>query len=349
MFDDPFYCINQSEAFSLSRCMYHEHAVTNLISSLLLNLGYESVQHRIWQKNQKKVIVCFADDFGVCRTDYSLPPRHWFDKDTTVITDNYLPTETEYTVIKTPSSYFGNFHYVPALQEYNPNKRFHLSVNRLDSQRLLLFMEFLDQFPDTDNDYINFNARLSGNPSSKDELLGWLDATWNQMSMLHPMYRATYSKLRPLVPVRNHNLSIEQANLSAYLNIVIETYAGDATIAFSEKIFRALVTPAPWTVYSARGAVDYLRKLGFDTLDDIVDHSYNQDTQDDSIFGIDKVRSYMHSNKKIYEHLLTLDSDVLKQRCSVAARKNQQILKNMSQQWPSDFAQWLPNVIETIQ
>lgn len=349
MFDDPFYCINQSEAFSLSRCMYHEHAVTDLISSLLLNLGYKNISHRVWQKDQKKVIVCFADDFGVCRTDYSLTPRHWFDKDTIVITDNYLPMETDYTVIKTPSSYFGIFHYVPALQEYSPNRRFHLSVNRLDSQRLLLFMEFLKQFPDTDSDYINFNSRLSEHPASLDELLGWFDSTWNQLFMLHHRYQSAYQQARPLIPFKNHQLTIEQANVSAYLNTVIETYAGDATIAFSEKIFRALVTPAPWTVYSARGAVEYLRTLGFDTLDDIVDHSYNLDLQDNSMLGINKVQSYMASNKKIYEHLLTLDPAALRRRCLDAAYNNQQLLGHMSQQWPNDFAQWLPGVIEKIQ
>jgi hypothetical protein len=129
---------------------------------------------------------------------------------------------------------------------------------------------------------------------------------------------------------------------------VVETYAGDHTIAFSEKIFRALVSPAPWTVYSAFGAVNYLKQLGFDVLDDIVDHTYNLITQDDTPHGIKKVETFISSNIRLYQELQKLNFEQVKKRCQQAAIHNQQRLAELQQQWPADFAQWLLDVLPEL-
>jgi hypothetical protein len=154
--------------------------------------------------------------------------------------------------------------------------------------------------------------------------------------------------LQDIIPIRNHNLTIEQAHVNSWINVVVETYAGDHTIAFSEKIFRALVTPAPWTVYSALGAVNYLKKLGFDTLDDIVDHSYNLVTQDDTINGIKKIQAFITSNLALYQQLQRQDFNWVKARCYQAATHNRQHLSKLQQQWPLDFATWLSSIVTEL-
>jgi hypothetical protein len=39
MFDQEFYRIDLGEIFQQSHCMYHEHAMVHLLSSVLMNLG----------------------------------------------------------------------------------------------------------------------------------------------------------------------------------------------------------------------------------------------------------------------------------------------------------------------
>jgi hypothetical protein len=131
--------------------------------------------------------------------------------------------------------------------------------------------------------------------------------------------------------------------------LVIETYAGDVSIAFSEKIFRALVTPAPWAVFSAKHAVGYLKTLGFDVLDDVVDHSYDSLTQSNTMYGHGKISSFFKLNIQNYHNIKQLDQNQLTTRCQTAAEHNQRLLAQMQHQWPGDFARWLPEAIAKLQ
>jgi hypothetical protein len=352
MFDDPFYQTHLGEIFQQSNCMQHEHAIANLFSSFLTNLGYKKTQDntRSWQHNDKKIIICLADDFGVCRTDYNTAPCDWFDSNTVIITDNYMPLPTNYKIIQLPNSYFGIFNYIPANQQYHPARRFNFSVNRFDQQRLILLLELTKQSGGIHqvqtNDYINFNARTFENQNLQD-LKNNLDQAWAQSSQLMTEdYQNYFTQIKNQVPIRNHGLTVEQAQIGAYLNLVIETYAGDATIALSEKIFRALLTPSPWAVFSAKNAVKYLQTLGFDVLEDIVDHSYDSLQQDNSVNGQDKISKFIKINLQNYQNLKSMDLKILTDRCLRAASHNQQLLAQMQQSWPADFARWLPGVIE---
>ena len=107
MFDQDFYRIDLGEIFQQSQCMYHEHAMVHLFSSVLMNIGYQKIpgSARAWSRGSRKVIVCLADDFGVNRDDWSLPPDQWFDTGTTIVTDNHMPFDTNYQILKLPSSY----------------------------------------------------------------------------------------------------------------------------------------------------------------------------------------------------------------------------------------------------
>jgi hypothetical protein len=356
MFDQEFYCIDLGEIFQQSHCMYHEHAMVHLLSSVLMNLGYQKItgSARAWGRGNRKVIVCLADDFGVNRGNWSLPPDQWFDTDTTIVTDNHMPFATNYQILKLPSSYFGVFSYVPADQNWTPSRRFNFSVNRLDSQRQLILLELIKQSGGIDQvqqlDYVNFNARAHGNEHTAEHARHSFARCWTQLNQLHNTeYTEWFDQTRPHIPVRNHALTVEQTQVGAYLNLVIETYAGDATIAFSEKIFRALVTPAPWAVFSAKHAVGYLKTLGFDVLDDVVDHSYDSLTQSSTMYGHGKISEFVKLNIQNYHNIKNLDQTKLAVRCQTAATHNQQLLAQLQRQWPVDFAQWLPNTIAKLQ
>lgn len=348
MFNDSFYQIDRGEIFIKSSCMQHERALFDFFGSMLTNLGYTKTENfRIWQRDDRRVVVCFADDFGICRRSWALPPSEWFDKNTTIITDNHVDFPTDYNVQQLPESYFGVFNYQPENQLWTPSKRFNFSVNRLDNQRLLILLELLAKSNNTvELDLINFNC-WSANRSNNtlDDVKQSFNETWNQLEILKSRYTHLISNLTDNIPIRNHNLTIEQAHTNAWINVVVETYAGDHTIAFSEKIFRALVTPVPWTVYSAKNAVKYLQTLGFDVLDDLVDHSYNTKIQDNTPYGIAKIEAFINANIELYSKLQTSNFNQIKTRCQQAANHNQQRLRDLQQQWPGDFARWLPDIL----
>ena len=356
MFDDVFYQTHLGEIFQQSHCMYHEHAMVHLFSSVLMNMGYQKIpgSARGWGCGNRKVIVCLADDFGVNRNDWSLPPNQWFDEDTTIITDNYMPVATNYQILKLPSSYFGVFSYVPADQNWTPSRRFNFSVNRLDSQRQLILLELIKQSGGIDQvqqlDHVNFNARAHGNEHTAEHAQHSFAQCWTQLNQLHNTeYAEWFDQTRPHIPIRNHALTVEQTQVGAYLNLVIETYAGDVSIAFSEKIFRALVTPAPWAVFSAKHAVGYLKTLGFDVLEDVVDHRYDNLIQSNSMYGHGKISEFVKLNIQNYHNIKNSDQVKLAARCQDAATHNQQLLVQMQRRWPADFANWLSNTIAKLQ
>jgi hypothetical protein len=356
MFDDVFYQTHLGEIFQQSNCMYHEHAVVNLCLSMLMSMGYQKINNkpRTWSRGARQVVVCLADDFGVNRDDWSLPPDKWFDANTTVITDNYMLFSTEYQILQLPISYFGAFNYIPKDQNWKPTKRFNFSVNRLDNQRQLILLELIKQSGGVDQvtqlDHVNFNARALGNEYTAEDAQRSFAQCWTQLNQLHNTeYADWFTQTLPHIPVRNHTLTVEQAQIGAYLNLVIETYAGDASVAFSEKIFRALVTPAPWAVFSAKHAVNYLKTLGFDVLDDVVDHAYDNLTQGNTVYGHGKISEFIKLNIQNYHNIMHLDQDKLVERCQTAAAHNQQLLAKMQHQWPGDFARWLPEAIAKLQ
>lgn len=375
LFKDKFYQTHSSEIFTESRCLFHEHAVSNFLASTLGSLGYYQTGtlgrqwvrfnhpiwlHPLWERQTKKhfytarqqAAVSFADSFKLCGDSLQKPER-WFSRNTVVITDNHALFEPEYTICQVPTSYFGSFNYIPKNQNFKPQRRFSFSVNRFDSQRQLILFELLRQAGGIEGvlelDYVNFNVwNPYGNNKTVFDLQQSFAKSWAQSKVQHPQYQEFYQPALNALPIRNHDLSFEQVHVSAFLNLVVETYFENEVIALSEKIFRALVTPAPWIVYAARGTVDYLKSMGFDVLDDLVDHSYNKIPYEFSHTNNTKLIEYISSGLTNYENLQNQPLDTLTARCQQAAIHNQQLLAKMQKQWPADFAAWLPGVISKL-
>lgn len=363
MFLDNFYQTHTGEIFVKTECMRHEHALHNLLSSMIGHLGYYQVGklHRQWERNRKQefyqvrreAVVSLADSFGLCG-NITRNPEQWFGKNTVIITDNHALFKPEYTICQTPSSYFGIFNYVPQNQKFCPQRRFGLSVNRFDEQRQLILLELLKQSGGIDTvlneDYVNFNVwGTHSNNNSILDIQKTFANTWEANSIPVTGYQLYYDQAFGAIPIRNHDLTVEQAHVSAFLTLVIETYADDAVVALSEKIFRALVTPAPWTVYAAPNTVNYLRSLDFDVLDDLVDHSYDTVVHDPSPEGDTKTINYISNGFDNYENLRLQPIPQIAARCLQAAKHNQSVLSRMQSQWPKDFAVWIPSVIAALQ
>ena len=354
IFSDPFYNISKGEAFEKSQCMNHERISADSIGNMLSSIGYqpEDQANHVWRLEEKTVVVCLVDDFSILKTTSKDLPS-CFDSGTVVITDNRVMVPTDYKVFTLPDSFVGTFFYIPENINFAPEKRFSFSVNRLDQQRELILLDLIAQSGGVDEwitlDYANFNCfhPYRSNESVVDPIKNFL-AVWDTLAVDFPEYSVLVQQIQKHLPVRNHQLTVEQAHVSAYLTLVCETYAGDNNVVFSEKIFRALVTPAPWMLYGSRGAVKWLSNLGFDVLDNIVDHGYNQTVQDGSVNGIQKIKNFNASSINNYKELKKIRPSALKARCLKAAQHNQHLLTTLQQQWPQDFANWLPSVVDEI-
>jgi hypothetical protein len=344
--------VHSGEIWAQSQCLSHEYNTNDKIYQTLRASGFEATDDpRVWKKGHHTVIVCLVDDIRSCSTDYHRDLPYLYDTNTIVITDNYLTCPTQYRVIQLPTSFLGIYHYVPQNQEWWPKRDFSFAVNRIDQRRFIMMLE-LGLRVHLHRGYVNFNCYRPGNVSeadpalvTKQQALEYCREHWNHASeqdQLH--YQKSYELLIDQVPVRNYEVEHDVIFTRSYVNIVIETYNSDNNVALSEKIFRALLTPAPWTVSSGRYTVAYLDSLGFDTMPDLIDHNH----YDRLIEFQDKPRIFIWKSLETAKALKAQDLDQIKARCLRAAEHNQRLLASMSEQWPQDFAQWSQQLTQTL-
>lgn len=345
VFDPEIFQTDRSEIYVSTQYRKHEHALNRLFFSLLGNLGwYRAAENqRLWLRNNSQTIVCLSDDFlAVGGGDLMTSPSSRFPEDTNVITDNHVDFTSDYTVWQVPISYFGVYSYRPSLQQWSPSSDLGLCIHRIDEQRTKILLEFICMQGSLDDfmryNLVNFNAMTATGPN---ETLQDLVHNWRRYL---PAERSpVVDTISDMLPLRNHALLPEQVHVRVWLNCVIETYAGDSH-AFSEKIFRALVTPAPWVVYAADSAVAYLKSIGFDVLDDLVDHAY----ESHNTHWNQKINTFVEACHSNVKQIKKQNFDFVRRRCLAAAQHNQELLAKMRQQWPDDLAVWLPRLLECL-
>ena len=357
---DLYHQIYQGEIFQKSQCIWHENTLMNFFRSNLLSLGYEPLNdnNKVYQRGTRQVVICLVDDFSTCSTNHNTSLPYLFDKDTVVITDNYITVPTQYQVCQLPPSFFGIYNHTPSDAKWNPDRRFNFSVNRLDTKRMLVLLEIwnrvmlmaLNGFKVDNLDYINFNCwSWSGDNGSVNGLKENFTQQWQQLELQYQeVYQHVYDDLLPHMPFCNHDLEHKQSHLQAWANIVIETYSSDTTVALSEKMFRALCLPVPWIVYSGKHTVAYLHSLGFDVLHDLISHDYDSIIENKTADPGDKMVVFIFEGHDAVEKIKATSWPELSQRCEQAAQHNQNLLAQMQSNWPTDFANWWPSVIEKI-
>jgi len=93
-----------------------------------------------------------------------------------------------------------------------------------------------------------------------------------------------------MVTFYNHN-----SYYNSYFSIVCETFYGERGALFvSEKIFKPIAYLQPFIVIGQAYVIEYMRHIGYDVFDDIIDHSY------------DKILNPKHRMVKIKEELIRL-------------------------------------------
>ena len=345
---DLYHHIYEGEIFQKSRCIWHENATNDFLHSTLLNLGFRPTDkvRKFWTGYDRTVLLCLVDD----HSNYGTAGYGGFPDNTVILTDNYNFLPTNYKLIKLPDSFFGIYSYVPEHTQWRPSRRFNFAVNRIDNCRQTALFELMRRDNILVQDWVNFNCWEHGSSNeTATDCRNNFTQHWNINNELYKKeYQEQYQTVLSLMPLRNHSMTLEQSTVSAWINLVMETYISFNSVAISEKTFRALVTPAPFMVCSGQGTIPYLRSLGFDTLDDLFDHGYDTAPEREDYLLVDKVRNFIDWAQLNHSRLLAQDFNQLQIRCANMALHNQQLLFSMRRRWPRDFSQWLPGVIDTL-
>lgn len=171
------------------------------------------------------------------------------------------------------SAYFE--HYDIEFDQVVPDKNFTCLISRMDPIRqswlyLLIRRQLFDK------GYVSFNMDTSRLYEFAD--LDPVQVFEEQYKKYLLEFTPEHSYIKHLVPYKNFpvDIDLDQLLMQSRFNIVLETYfVNNDELTFTEKTIRSLRLPRPWLLFSSRHAVKQLRAWGFDTLDDLVDHSYD--------------------------------------------------------------------------
>jgi hypothetical protein len=331
-----------------SNCLSQEHQTVEFLETTLTNYGYTRQVgseyqwlNRVWHRGDKKVVVCLVDDIRDSAGNYHTDVPYMFDKNTTVITDNYIGCPTQYRVWQLPPSFYGIYSNDDPMPEWTPDRQFCFSINRIDLRRLKLMLELAKRIH-LHKGYVNFNCQYEFDGSSFrgiEHLPANFDKMWNELSDDDKaQWQASYNLLKPQMPLKNYEIPHHEIYTRSFLNIECETYSTDNTVALSEKIFRLLTLPVPWTAYMGRYAVAYLESLGFDCMSDLINHNhYDKLKVVENRIGIFIWKSISDTSRVL---MLDQDQDKIRERCLKAATYNRELLKLYKKNWGTEFEQW---------
>lgn len=314
-----------SNEINSSGYVKHEHDTLASIRDCLIAHGAEQLGEHTWRQSHRTVYVRLVDSVE------DVVDLNCVQRDDLIITDNYIGRALNCAVVPLPDSWYGIYDHRPTVLDQPDKKDYSFLINRLDANRLELLLE-LSKRIHLHQGVINFNCVMmhNWNLHDHDTAMHNFQRQWQDLhEHTRRHYHGEYQRLAHKMPFRNHDLGHDQAMQSVRLNLVAETYCSDDVICFSEKIFRAMVVPCAWTLFGSRFAVQRLRRLGFDVLDDVISHAYDLRTRSQ-----DKVISFV-------QHSVNNISDIDPARLRRAANHNLWLLENWHRSWPTDRDQWL--------
>jgi hypothetical protein len=334
--------IYQGEIWQKSGCLDFENAFVKMLEQMLSVSGYTRTDNFfVWQKQQRRVYIAVVDDVVRFNVTYDQSALDLMTAQDLLVTDNWIARPTRAQVCALPRSWSGIYAYSPdAVDADIPPRDFGLCVNRLDHERLAVFCE-LARITNIDQAaYVNVNCTAHDqdlDPVQKQKEFARVFST--SIDTIQHRLGPSFEVLKSQVPYRNHGLTVEQVHAASRVNLVMETYYQDNAVALSEKIFRALVTARPWVLYAGRSAVARLRQLGFDVLDDVVDHnSYDELTSRD----IMKYQAVVATAQRVLANSHTAS------RIQQAADHNQQHLFQLRSQLAQDLGSWFRDFTQKL-
>lgn len=247
------------------------------------------------------------------------------------ITNSILKGELAKTehVLKMNNSVYGSFYYPYPTRGESIDKDFNCLMNRMDPFRQSWLYQLVRNGL-FDRGYISFNMDID----RVDHVQGLTQtqAFEKQFQEYCSIFADEHKIVKDLVPYKNFtdNGDITHVIMNSKVTLILETYFSDNdNIVYSEKTFRSLQLPRPWMLFGARHAVKELKHIGFDILDDLVDHEY-YDNFDQPVERQSAILSLM-------KDLINLDLNPYHDRLESAARYNQNILLEYSKTQAQDF------------
>jgi len=339
--------IHNGEIWLKSQCWPQERQLAFDIHKCLQQHRYQNINtvsntRSIWQRGDQKIVVSLVDDFWDCAADRSQDTPYLFDRDTMVITDNFLNCPSVYRIYRVPQSFYGIYSYTPDNLNWEPDRDYTFAINRMDFKRMRVLLQ-LHQNIGFDLGYVSFNCQIGGKrvAPEQDRKQAFIDEAVAHSA--DNQERNMFLTLANQMPIRNHTLEHDVAYNQSWLSIVVETYSSDNVISLSEKIFRCLVTPVPWVAYAGRYTIAKLRELGFDVMDDIVDHSYDR-----LLEAQHKMSNFTGCAQKTISHVKNLPWLQVRSRCQAAAFHNQWWLAELSRVWQENQSAWLQKLSRDI-
>ena len=260
----------------------------------------------IVNQTEKNLKVCLVD---ACQLDLKK----------NFVTDNILKQDH----IPLYPEFWGSFHYVPEYVSRPPTYLFNCFINRVCMTRQSWFYQFVRRkmLKQGAVSYLLDYRNMPVGITTKQDLNQYIYNLGNQI------FEPEHNQMQSQVPYCTFSGDIDQIIVDSKVSIVIETYFDStATIAFSEKIFRALQLPRPMMLFCNPGAVTALKKYGFNLWDDIVDHSYDQVAHpiERQVLILDQMEKFQQI---IYTDHQLIDFES-------RAKYNQQLLQKLKQDWP---------------
>jgi hypothetical protein len=233
------------------------------------------------------------------------------------------------SILRVSDTFYGVYYYPYLLTKSRVDKNFNCFINRMDPIRQSWLYQLVRRGL-FDKGYVSFNMDITRIPNFKN--LTQIQAFEQQFQEYGSIFSQEHDQIKDLVPYKNFsdNGDITNIVLGSKFSIVLETYFhNNHVVTYSEKIFRCLQLPRPWIIFSHQHAVAHLRIMGFDLLDDIVNHDQ-----------YDQLESAIQRQIKLLdlaEQLVTIDIDKCYNRLSEAAQHNQNLMKQFSATWMNDF------------
>ena len=220
---------------------------------------------------------------------------------------------------------FGMNHLDFDYQDLAPTKRFNCFINRGCPFRQSWLYQFVRrQLLELGNVSYWCESRFSNTPP---------DAYFEELFLQNnQIFSAEHKKLQGSIPYKNFQMSLEQATIDSERSIVLETaHIPNQYISYSEKTWRALQLPRPVLFFNAQYSVNHLRNWGFDVMDDVVDHSYDQypDPVKRQVMILDQLGSGIKYDALRFEQ---------------AAKHNRDLLFSLKCQWPVHYEQIIDKI-----
>lgn len=198
----------------------------------------------------------------------------------------------------------------------NKKYKFHIPIRRLRKHRIILLeklFEYNSNF--IENNLISYDIEFENNKTylsycNNTTFIDYLNNKKHQYidvndfnSILEYSHHLT----------NNEQLSIKEIYNTSYFTIITETMFYDKFNYISEKIWKVIAQQHPFIIVGRPNTLKYIKSLGFKTFDDIIDESYDDETDDNVrmqkiINEIIKLNSY---NKNELDAILDRVANVL--------------------------------------